>query len=126
MGKKVHDDVLDGALSVLRTTVTRMTACAGEPASYAEANVGGGKFLADVTMSSSDFTISDGDASGRKVRTAQKTGVTIDHNGTVDHVALLDTANSKLLYVTTCATQVLTAGNTMTFNAWDIELADPS
>lgn len=125
MAKKAHDDVMDGALNVVKTNCTRMTACAGEPATFAEANIGGAKFLADVTLASGDFTISDGDTNGRKVRVAQKTGVTVDNTGTVDHIALLDVTNSKLLYVTTCTSQVLTAGNSMTFAAWDVEIADP-
>jgi hypothetical protein len=33
---------------------------------------------------------------------------------------------SALLYVTTCTSQALTAGNTVTVPAWDIEIADPS
>lgn len=125
MTKKAHDDVMDGALSVVRNNCTLMTACAGEPLTFAEANVGGGKFLADVAMASGDFTLSNGDVSGRKLTVAQKTGVTIDASGTVDHIALLDVTNSRLLYVTTCTAQMLTSGNSMSIAAWDIEIADP-
>jgi hypothetical protein len=42
------------------------------------------------------------------------------------HVALADSVNSKLLYVTTCTSQVLTAANTVTVPAWIIQLADPT
>lgn len=103
-----------------------MTVCSGEPANFAAANVGGGDFLGDVTMASGDFTISDGDTSGRKVAVASKSSVNVDNTGTANHVALLDTANSVLLYVTTCTSQALTSGNTITFPTWDIEIADPS
>lgn len=126
MAKQVHDDVLDGALLIIKNNCGRMTACAGQPTNFAEANVGGAKFLADVTMSSGDFTLADGVTSGRRATVAQKSGIDVDNSGTVDHIALLDTANSRLLYVTTCTSQVLTEGNSITLNAWSIEIADPS
>lgn len=124
MAKFVHDDVLDGALNIVKNTCTRMTACSQQPTTFAEANAT--YALADVTMTSGDFTLADGDVSGRKLTVAQKSGVTVDTDGTATHVALLDVANSKLLYVTTCTSQALTSGNTMTFNAWNIEISDPA
>lgn len=124
MAKTVHDDVLDGALNILKNNVTRMTACSAQPTTYAEGNAT--YALADVTLASGDFTIANGDTNGRKVTMAQKTGVAVDTTGTANHVALLDVTNSKLLYVTTCTSQALTAGNTLTFPAWDIEIADPT
>jgi len=124
MAKSVHDDVLDAALGYIRTNCDRMTACSAPPASYAEGNAG--LALAGVAMGSGDFTVADGDVSGRKVTVGQKTGAAVDGTGTATHVALLDTVHSKLLYVTTCTSQMLTAGNSMTFQAWDIEIADPA
>lgn len=123
MAKSVHDDVLDGALNIIKNNATRMVACSAQPTTYEEANAT--YALADVTVDSSDFTVGNGDVSGRKVTVAQKSGVTVDATGTATHVALLDVSNEKLLYVTTCTSQALTQGNTMTFNAWDIEIADP-
>ncbi len=124
MAKSVHNDVLDGALNIIRNNCDKMTACSAEPTSFTEANAAFA--LAGAAMALSDFTITDGDASGRKVTVGQKSGVAVDATGTANHVALLDTVTSKLLYVTTATAQVLTAGNTMTFNAWDIEIADPA
>lgn len=126
MARKVDDSVLDAPLDQIINNCDKMTACDAEPATFADANNGGVNFLADVAMASGDFTKADGDTSGRKVTVGQKTGVTVDNSGTVTHVALLDTVTSTLLYVTTATSQALTAGNTMTFNAWDIELGDPS
>lgn len=124
MGKLVHDDVLDGALNVIKNNCTRMVACSTQPTTFAEANAT--YALADVTMAAGDFTAANGDASGRKLTVAAKAGVTVDANGTFAHVALLDVTNSKLLYVTTGTSQALTAGNTVDFPAWKIEIADPS
>lgn len=124
MAKSVHDDVLDGALNVIKNNCTRMVACSTQPTTYAEANATFA--LADVTMASGDFTVANGDTNGRKLTVAAKSGVTVDTSGTFQHVALLDVTNSKLLYVTTGTSQSLTAANTCNFPAWDIEIADPT
>lgn len=127
MAKLVHDDVLDGALNVIKNNCTRMVACSTQPTTYAEANAT--YALADVTMAAGDFVIADGDVSGRKLTVAAKSGVTVDATGLFGHVALLDVANSKLLFVTVEGNnpdQTLTAGNTCNFPAWKIEFADPS
>lgn len=125
MAKIVHDDVLDGALNIVKNNCTRMVACSAQPTTYAEANAT--YALADVTMAAGDFTNANGDTSGRKTTVAAKSSVLIDVSGTANHVALLDVTNSKLLYVTTCTAQALTANgsNTVNFPAWDIEIADP-
>jgi hypothetical protein len=80
--------------------------------------------LADVAVSSGDFTKANGDASGRKVTVGAKPGVTVDTSGDATCVALIDGTN--LLYVTTCTTQTLTAGNTVNVPAWKIEVGDPT
>lgn len=123
MAKSVADAVLDAALNYIKNNVTRMTACSSQPTTYTEGNAT--YALADVTVASGDFTVAD-DTSGRKVTVAQKTGVTVDSSGTVTHIALLDVSNTALLYVTTCTSQALTAGNTMTFNSWKINIQDPT
>lgn len=124
MGKVVHDDVLDGALNILKNNCTRVTLCSQEPTSFAEANAT--YKLADQTVDSTDFTLANGDVSGRKVTVAAQTGVVIDSSGTSNHYALLDVANSKLLYVTTHPGQALTAANTADIGAFDIEIEDPT
>ncbi len=126
MGKKVDDSVLDAALNEIKNKCNLMTACAGEPANFTAANVGGANFLADVAMIGTDFTVSNGDVNGRKVAIASKAGITVDNTGTADHVALLDTVGSVLLYVTTSTALGLTSGSSLTLGAWDVEIADPS
>lgn len=123
MGKSVHPDVLDGALGVIRNNATQMVALNGAPASYAAAVSGA---LASVTMASGDFTMAAGSTSGRRVMVAAKADVPVTAAGSANHVALLDPANSKLLYVTTCATQTLASGGTVSLSSWAIEIADPA
>lgn len=124
MAKIVHDDVLDGAFDVL-DQANLMIACSAQPTSRTEAVTT--YALADVAMTvNTDYTKANGDVSGRKVTVAAKSTVLIDTSGTATHVALVD--GTRLLYVTTCTSQALTANgsNTVNFPAWDIEIADPT
>lgn len=122
MAKSVHNDVLDGAFDVL-DQADLMTVCSAEPTTRTEAIT---TFkLADIAMTpNTDFTKADGDVSGRKVTVASKSGVTVDTTGTATHVALVDA--TRLLYVTTCTSQALTAANTVNFPSWKVEIADPT
>ena len=123
MGKSVHNDVLDASLNYISANGDKAVICSSEPTTFAEANVT--YALADYVPA---FTgPADGDASGRKLTVDAATGIAVDTSGTGNHVAILDTAGSKLLYVTTIAgPQALVAGNTCDLAAWDIEIADPA
>src|SRR3546814_9622645 len=84
-----------------------MVALNGEPGSYAAAVSGA---LASATMDSADFTLAAGATSGRRLLVSAQNDIAVTASGTADHVALLDPANSRLLYVNTCAPQALTSG----------------
>lgn len=123
MGKALHDDVLDGVGNYIKSNCTRITVCSAQPTTYTEGNAT--YALADVTVDGTDFTLANGDVSGRKVTVAQQASFTVDTSGTATHVAYLDVTNSKLLGCTTCTSQALTAANTVTVPAHDVEVADP-
>lgn len=125
MAKYANDLVMDAALDYVATS-TRQIACSAQPTTYTEAN--STYALADVTLAGGDYTKANGDTNGRKVTIGAKSSVLIDTSGTATHVALVDVSNSRLVYVTTCTSQALTANgsNTVNFPAWDIEIADPS
>ena len=122
MAKTVHDDVLDGAFDIL-DQADLMTVCNAQPTTRTEAIT---TFkLADVAMTpNTDYTKSNGDTDGRKVRMAAKSAVPIDTSGTALFVALVDA--TRLLYVTTCTSQALTSGGTVDIPVWDVEIADPT
>jgi hypothetical protein len=122
MAKSVHNDVLDAALSEIEDNCNLMTLCSQEPTTRTEAVTT--YALADIAMDTGDFAIADGDTSGRKLTVAEQAGVTVDTSGTGNHVALVD--DTRLLYVTTCTPQSVTATNTMTFPEFDIEISDPA
>lgn len=122
MPKSVHNDVLDGAFNVL-DDANLMIACNAQPTTRAEAVTT--YALADIAMTpTTDFVKAAGDVSGRKCTVAAKSGVLVDTTGTANHVALVD--GTRLLYVTTCTAQALTAGNTVNFPAWKVEIAAPT
>lgn len=132
MAKSVHNDVLDAALNFVKNNCTKMVVCSAEPLSYTDANnidtdATPGYKLAEVAMVAGDFVVAD-DVSGRKVTVAAKAGVLIADSGSATHIALLDTATSKVLYVTTCTAQALTANgtNTVSIPSWKASIADPT
>jgi len=121
MGKFASDDIMDGALSVVKNNVNLMVLCSAQPTTRAEAI--STYALADVAMASGDFTITDGDANGRKVTVASKLAVLVDTTGEGNHVALVDA--TRLLVVTVCTPQSVVAGSVVNFPAWDEEISDP-
>ena len=128
MGKSVHDNVLDSALNYVKNNAHRIAVCKAEPTTKALACqvLTGGYCLAWTGIATAGYTVGNGDTSGRKVAVAQKANVSVACTGTATHVAIFSVAGNLLLYVTTCTTQVLTKGNTVTIPTWDIELRDPS
>jgi hypothetical protein len=129
MSVYANDDVMDAALNLVINNSSTFVICAGQPASYSDATTGngnGGNALGESSTSSADFTLADGDTSGRKLTHSGKSGVSIDADGTADHVALIDDANSRLLLVTTLTSQGVTSGATADVDPFDEEIEDPS
>jgi hypothetical protein len=127
MAKWANDNVMDAALAYV-DDATLLTVCSAQPTTYAEAS--STYKLADVVMTAGagggDYTLANGDSSGRKLTVAQQANMDIDSSGNATHIALSISGSSTLVYVTTCTTQALTAGGTVTVPAWDIEIADPT
>jgi len=121
MGKTAHDDVLDGALDIIKDNATLMILCSAQPTTRTEAVTT--YALADVAISSGDFTLGDGDVSGRKATVAAQATVTVDATGTGTHVAIVD--GSRLLWVTTCTTAAVVSPGTVDLPSWTIEMRDP-
>ena len=125
MAKFQIDAMLDAALGYV-DDCTILTVCSAQPLTYAEATTT--YKLADVVMTAGagngDYTLANGDVSGRKLTVVQQSAVPIDTSGTATHVALSISGSSTLVYVTTCTSQSLTSGGTVTVPNWDIEIAD--
>lgn len=120
MGKVATDGAIDGGLDKI-ATFTAINICTAEPTSIAECD--SLSLIPAHTLTSGDFSKANGDTSGRKVTVAQQATLSIDSSGTATHVAINDGTD---YYVTTCTSQALTSGGTVTIPAWDIEIADPT
>lgn len=123
MTKSAHDDVLD-ASHTKTATCTRVTVCSAAPANFADiANVD----LAEATLSAGigggDWSVANGDVSGRKVTCGAQSALPITSSGTATHLAYDD--GVTMLRLTECTPQALTSGGTVSIPAVDFELEDP-
>ena len=128
MAKLVPDAQLDAMLLVLITATDQLDVCEDTPVDYSTATTKDTYSLGPVAVTAgigADWSAAAGDATGRKVTMAQQTGVTVDCTGSKDATHIAGTDGSAVLYfVTTCTSQSVTDGNTMTINTFDIEIAD--
>lgn len=124
MAKTILSNAVDAAYDYIRARVTQMTVCNAQPTNYTQAT--STYKLASVALTSTGLTVAAGDAGGsaRKMTTTQKTGVSVTTTGTAKFIALAGSTGSTLLLVTTCTSQALTSGNTVTIPAWKHEFGD--
>ena len=133
MGKKLSDTYMDNGPQWLKDNASKLIVCDGEPTSYADATTlvsGGGKKLGEVAVATGDFTLADGDTSGRKVTVAAKSDINIDNatGGDADHIAIVYDSGSDLSLVTTIspAKTGLAQNDKVNTPAFDDEIADPT
>ena len=119
MSKVETSAMTDGGLTKMNTA-TRITVCAGQPTSHADITT---RRLATTTLSGGDFTLAAGDVNGRKSTVALKATISITQSGTADHVAIDDGTD---YIVTTCTSQALTSGGTVTVPTWKKEISSPA
>jgi len=124
MAKTILAASVDAAYDHIKGKVTGIAVCNAQPTTYAEAFTTFN--LAKVGLTSTGLTVAAGDAGGssRKMTTDQKTGVSVLASGTALFIALFGSTSSLLLLVTTCTSQALTSGNTLTIPAFKHEFGD--
>lgn len=124
MAKFCANETFDAALAKIATSVT-LTFCSAQPANKAGIAA---VALASATLTAGagngDYTIADGDTSGRKLTTAAQTGMTPSGNGTVIYAAWDD--GTTMLYGTSTTSQAVTTSQTWDSPAIDIEFTDPT
>ena len=73
MAKSINDNVLDAALGYIKTA-TQITVCStNQPTTFAQATSTNNYMLATTTLTTADYSIANGDLSGRKITVAQQT-----------------------------------------------------
>jgi len=123
MAKFAEDVFIDGGLDRMDDCVL-MSICSAQPANKAGVAA---VTLASVALTAGagngDYTKAAGDVSGRKLTVAQQAAISITASGTATHIVLDDGVN---ILGTTCTSQVLTIGGTVTVPAFKAEIADPA
>lgn len=128
MAKHAPDATIDGMHDQI-ALADELYVCSAQPTSYADiANV---DLVGPVALTpgdgNGDFTIADGDTSGRKITVAVQSGASVIASGTATHVVLATGGATDLIrYITTCASQAVTSGNSANVGAWDVEVLDPA
>jgi hypothetical protein len=124
MAKAAPDTTLDGMLDQI-ALADEMYVCTTEPANYA--GIAALILVGPIVMAGGDFVKANGDVSGRKITVAAKNGQEVLATGSAGHIVLATGGATDLIrYITTCAAQTLTDGNTANIGSWKVEVADPT
>jgi len=120
----IHADVLDAACSHISTNTENLYITNALATTYLQAQT----TYKVGTKASPAFTgPAAGDASGRKITVDAITDGTVDATDTASHWALTDNSESKLLAAGPLDSPLgVTATNTFTLTAFDIEFPDPA
>ena len=124
MAKYMNPALLDLPLADIKANANKMVVCSQQPATFAEANAT--YALGSVAMASADYTLANGDTSGRKITVAAKAAVPVTTSGTATHIALVDTTNSILKFVTTTPSTAVAASGTVDIGTWKDEIQAPA
>ena len=116
MAKYAHPDVLDQGINYIKTNCNKMAVIDAYTFgnSYATVN---GDILAEVSMTSTDFTLGTSGNNRTLTTAAGKSDASANATGTASHIAFVDTVNSKVLWVTEeTSGQIITIGNAVNFH----------
>ena len=115
MAKYAHPDVLDQGINYIKTNCNKMAVIDAYTFgnSYSTVN---GDILAEVSMTSTDFTLGTSGNNRTLTTAAGKSDASANATGTASHIAFVDTVNSKVLWVTEeTSGQTITIGNAVNF-----------
>ncbi|WAC06571.1 MAG: hypothetical protein OS130_06935 [Thermodesulfobacteriota bacterium] len=126
MGKLIPDDEKDLLLADIADNGNKLDLCSAQPANYAGiAAVSLGQVTLTTGDGNGDYTIGDGDTSGRKLTVAAQT-ITGTGTNTATHVVISDSVNSEIKAISTCNIPVIDEVE-CPLNPFDIlEIRDPS
>ena len=121
----LHDNVFDAALDEI-ATATAVHACTAEPANHAGiAAVTVGNYTITAGAGNGDWTIANGDTSGRKITLGAQSGNNATGTGAADYLAFTD--GTTLLCVIDGDGDTLNSGSPWTIAATDVvEFRDPT
>ena len=120
MGYYVHQSVIDAALNEI-ATADEMHLCSQQPLTYADVAT---YSLANAPMTPDEFSIENA-ANGRRALVVGQWQATATAAGDITHTVLVDTAGSRLLYVTPGVGTIAATG-LMDVQEWRIYLTPPA
>lgn len=134
MARFITDNAFDAQLDHIIDNGDTLHVCETAPTTYSDAvtalGTGTGKSLGSVSLSGIDYAKAAGDTDGRKMTVAAQTGISITTPGgasqTADHVAIVDTTGTELLFVTSMPAQAVTSGGTVDLDAFSHTARDAS
>ena len=118
MAKWVHSDVLDNGISAIKANANKQVLLKAYVPGDSYNTVNGTNKLAEVAMASGDYTLGNGSGSSRTLTTAAGKSATASASSGSSpdlHIAFVDTANSKVLWVTATSNATVTVGDTVNF-----------
>lgn len=127
MAKYSNDTGLDQALAWF-ADCDALHICSAQPTTYAEATstYSLGSVALTAGDGNGDFTIGNGSVDGRALTVAAQTVASASGNGTVTHVAIVQSTGTTLRYVTTTASQAVVSGAQVDVASWSVTLRDPT
>lgn len=126
MAKFLPDATIDDMLDIIADNCTRVDICSTQPTTYAEATstYSLGNYTLTAGAGNGDWTIANGDTSGRKLTLGAQTGNNASADGTAGHLAFTDGV-SRLYHVTTVSAETTNSGSPLNISAVDVlELRD--
>lgn len=117
MTKWAHADVLDNGPAYIKTNCNKIAVIPSYSAGATYATVNAA-ILAEATMATGDFTLGTSGSDRTLTSAAGKSDTSANASGgsATNHIAFLDTINSKVLWVTEeTSGQSVTAGNPVNF-----------
>ena len=132
--KYANDSIMDAALDWIKSNGVKMwvctaSICSGSTPSYSKITSSAALTAAISMAALASVSIANGDTSGRKITVPEQASVAVvcsSSSATAARICLVNSSGSVITYYTTCTSQVVTSGNTITVPAWDIEIRDPS
>jgi hypothetical protein len=115
MAKYAHPDVLDQGINFIKTNCNKIAVISAYTFgdSYSTVNAA---ILAEATMTSTDFTLGTSGNDRTLTSATGKSDTSANATGAASHIAFVDTANSKVLWVTEeTSGQTITSGNAVNF-----------
>ena len=125
--KYANDLIMDAAIAYIKTNAVKMYVTTASISSASAVSYTKITSTAALTGAISAAAIASvaaaaGDTSGRKLAIPQFASVAVTGSGSAARVCLVNSSGSVVVYTTTCTSQAVVSGNTITIPTWDIEI----